>query len=119
VNLTFKRQPVLWVNVIKLGLLAGGKFGLKITDDQLLGLIVFLEAAGGLIVHSNVYAPVNKEGMPIIVVHPEPDFREPTDDPPFVEQEERRASPRRSTEKKSPDQLLKDYLDGSHGMKPP
>ena len=66
-NISFSREPAVWVAVIKAIILAGVTFGLKVTMEQLAAVVIALEAIGTLIVRQNVYAPVDKAGDPITV----------------------------------------------------
>jgi hypothetical protein len=66
-NLSFSREPALWLGVAQaiLGLIIG--FGVHITTEQA-GLIMAVAAAiAAVIVRQNVYAPVDKDGAPIEV----------------------------------------------------
>jgi hypothetical protein len=68
VNLSFSRNPGAWVEVIKLGLLAGITFGLSVSPEQLLAIVAFLGGVSVLITRSQTFAPVNKDGAPLEAV---------------------------------------------------
>jgi hypothetical protein len=64
-NLSFSREPALWLGLFQaiIGLVIG--FGVHITSEQA-GLIMAVAAAiAAIVVRQNVYAPVDKAGNPI------------------------------------------------------
>jgi hypothetical protein len=61
-NISFSREPAVWIAVIKAGLYAGAHFGLQVTPDQLLGIIAFCETVGATIQRNVSFAPVSKDG---------------------------------------------------------
>lgn len=67
-NFSFAREPGAWVEVIKLGLLAGITFGLHVTPEQLLAIVAFLGGVSVLVTRSQTFAPVSKEGAPLVQV---------------------------------------------------
>ena len=61
-NISFSREPALWIAVIKAGLYAGALFGLKVTTEQMAGIVFFCEAIGATIQRNVSFAPVSKDG---------------------------------------------------------
>lgn len=61
-NFSFAREPGAWVEVIKLGLLAGITFGLHVTPEQLLAIVAFLGGVSVLVTRSQTFAPVSRGG---------------------------------------------------------
>ena len=66
-NLSFSREPAVWLGLIQAGLALGVGFGLHLTTEQMGLIMAFAATVGAVIVRANVYAPVDKAGDPIAV----------------------------------------------------
>jgi urea transporter len=67
-NLSFSREPALYLGALQaiVGLVI--VFGVHITSEQAGAIMAVAAAVAAIIVRQNVYAPVDKDGTPIAVV---------------------------------------------------
>jgi hypothetical protein len=66
-NLSFAREPAVWLGLIQAGLALGVGFGLHVTTEQMGLIMAFAAAVAAVVIRQNVYAPVDKAGNPIAV----------------------------------------------------
>ena len=66
-NISFKREPVVWIAAVHAILAVVAGFGIKITVEQMALVETALTTISALIIRQNVYAPTDANGAPVMI----------------------------------------------------
>jgi len=68
-NISFTREPAVWVSIIMAGLNIAVMAGLPVSAELKGAILVFLNfVAGAVVIRSQVFAPKSKDGDKLVAV---------------------------------------------------